>query len=77
MPNKTLDIGARLSSLSTLEFLELGTEGLAYIKPVAMREDEQVYSIFAANGSHIASGQDVDVLQAIARQYNLIPLSLQ
>lgn len=78
MPNKSSDIAERLSSMSTLEFLELGTDGLAYIKPVATeREDEQFYTIFAANGAHIASGQDIDVLQAIARQHNLIPLNLQ
>jgi len=77
MPDKILDITTRLSSLSPLEFLELGADGFAYIKPTIMVENEQIYSIFAANGSHIASGQNIDVLHALARQHNLVPLNLQ
>lgn len=71
------DIAHRLSSLSAIEFMELGADGLAYIKPVSSQDDTQTYSIHSANGSHIATGQDLMLLHAIAKQHNLVPMSIQ
>lgn len=71
------DIAERLSSLSAPEFLALGADGLAYIKPVTSHDDQMTYAIHAADGSHIATGQDLGVLKAIAMQHNLVPMQIQ
>lgn len=71
------DMATKLASLSVVEFLALGTDGLAYIKPTDIIDDVQTYSMNAADGTHIASGQDTAVLRAIAQQQNLTAVTVQ
>lgn len=67
----------RLQSLSTIEFLALGMDGLAYIKPLGVIDDVETYTVCAADGTHIATGPDAMVLKAIATQQNLTAMSIQ
>lgn len=67
----------KLSALSMDQFLDLGMGGLSYIKPVGVVNGKSVYALHGADGSHIATGQDVLTLNVIATQNNLIPMSLQ
>ena len=67
----------KLSGLSDTEFLDLGNGGLSYIKSVDGVDDVQTYALHAADGSHIATGQDMAVLHVIAKQQDLIPMTIQ
>lgn len=62
----------QLTSMSEQDFKALGSEGLAYIKLVGKVDDVDMYAVHAADGSHIASGQDVALLRAIANQQNYV-----
>jgi len=65
----------KLSDLSDTEFLDLGNGGLSYIKSVEGVDD--TYALHAADGSHIATGQDMATLHVIAKQQDLIPMTIQ
>ena len=78
--NKDLNLDVitqKLTRLSDDEFLGLGAGGLSYIKPIDHQESYDLYALHGADGSHIATGQDADVLHVIARQNNLIPMTVQ
>ncbi len=67
----------RLASLTRQEFLNLGTDGLSYIKPVDGQDGKEMYALHSANGSHIATGTDIAALKTIAVDQHLAPMSLQ
>jgi len=78
--DKDLDIEVileKLSGLSDTEFLDLGNGGLSYIKSLGDIDDVATYALHAADGSHIATGQDMATLHVIAKQQNLIPMTIQ
>ena len=68
---------SKLESLTSREFLALGMDGLAYIKPLGKVNDVLTYTVHAADGTHIATGPDAMVLKAIANQQNLTAMSVQ
>lgn len=67
----------KLESLSVQEFLNLGADGLSYIKQVGSQDGNPLYALHSANGSHIATGSDVATLKHIALQNELAPMPLQ
>ena len=67
----------RLINLSHEEFLDLGSDGLSYIKYVGNQDGHDIYALHAANGSHIATGQDIGILKSIAGQNELAAMALQ
>lgn len=67
----------KLIALSAREFLHLGNDGLSYIRPVGFQNGKNTFTLCGADGSHIATGQDVETLHVIARQNNLIPMQIQ
>lgn len=67
----------QLEKLSNEEFMNFGTDGLSYIKPVPGKEGFKLYSLHSANGSHIATGQDLAMLQSIAAENHLVSVALQ
>lgn len=67
----------RLTMMSVGEFMALGTDGVAYIKPMGIVDDAPTYAVHAADGSHIASGPDIALLRAIAGQQNLVSVMQQ
>lgn len=67
----------KLSGLSDAEFLDLGNGGLSYIKLVDGATDQKTYALHAADGSHIATGQDIATLHVIAKQQDLISMTIQ
>jgi hypothetical protein len=66
----------KLTALTSQEFLGLGADGLGYIKAMGMNDGKETYTLHAADGSHIATGQDVATLHIIARQNGLIPMAI-
>jgi hypothetical protein len=67
----------KLSALSLDQFMDLGMGGLSYIKPAGNINGKPIYALHGADGSHIATGQDIPTLHVIASQNNLIPMSIQ
>lgn len=67
----------KLSGLTDAEFLGLGNDGLSYIKPLGEQNGIILYALHGADGSHIATGQDMATLSVIAKQSHLIPMNVQ
>lgn len=66
-----------ISSMSENDFQAFGADGLAYIRSTGFVDNIQTFSVHAADGSHIASGPDVAMLQAIAMQDNRVAMMIQ
>lgn len=67
----------KLSGLTDTEFLNLGSGGLSYIKSAGHRDNHELFALHGADGSHIATGQDVETLHVIAKQHDLLPMTIQ
>lgn len=61
--------------LSPQDFLLLGVNDLAYVK-AARREDKEVFLVFSADGTQIATMADRDIAFAAVRQNGMEPLSV-
>jgi len=85
MPNKVNDlelsldiIAEKLTAMTAQEFLNLGADGLSYIKDLGKGKDgSALYALHAGDGSHIATGQDPDALRVIAKQHHTLPMQVQ
>ena len=62
-------------NMSDEEFAALGLEDMAYVKPVDV-DGEILFSIHAADGTHIAIIADREVAFATIRQHELEPMSV-
>jgi hypothetical protein len=65
-----------LKHLSPQDFLALGSHQLAYIRPIIVN-GAPAFSIHAADGTQLAIHEDIIAAQALTRQNELEPLSLQ
>jgi hypothetical protein len=64
-----------LRLLSQADFLRLGTDDVAYIKPVDTKEGVRAYAIHAADGSALAITKSYALAEATIKQNNLEPLA--
>jgi hypothetical protein len=71
------DLSEKLSNMTPEEFLDLGDGGLSYIKITHGKNNEIIYALHTAKGDHIATGQDSNLIQKIALEQHLIPVSVQ
>ena len=78
MHNDTINdiLTNHIKTMSDHDFKALGAEGLAYIRPTGENNNVATYAVHSADGSHIASGPDIAILQAIALQHNRIAVLL-
>ena len=65
----------RWKQIPPQEFVSLGMQNLAYIKPVSV-SDHIAFAIHAADGTLMAVVQDRDLAHAAVRQHDLEPLSV-
>jgi len=61
--------------LPSQEFVALGMQHLAYIKPVTLN-DHLAYAICAADGTQMAVVDDRALAEAAVRQHDLEPVSV-
>lgn len=54
-------------------FLSLGTQQIAYIKPVDLPDGAHAVAIFSADGKPMAAAPSLEVAQALLRQHDLEP----
>lgn len=70
------NIPEKFSQISTQDFLALGMNDVAYIKPVVV-DQQPLFSVHAANGQQIAVMADREVAFATVRHNDLEPLYVQ
>lgn len=77
MQNKTNNSsGTPLSpNLTPADFVALGVEDVAYVKPVVVN-GARAYAIHAADGQHLAVVPNRDLALATVRQNELEPVSV-
>lgn len=61
--------------LSHSDFMRLGTDDVAYIKPVVDEKGAQLYSIHGADGSALAVVASYALAEATIKQNDLEPLA--
>lgn len=64
-----------LRLLSHADFLRLGADDIAYIKPVETKDGGRAYAIHAADGSALAVAASYALAEATIKQNNLEPLA--
>ena len=64
-----------IRNLSANELMDLGGEGLAYVKPVVVN-GTHLYAIHAADGQKLALAQNRDLALATVRDNDMEPLSV-
>jgi len=74
--NKCITV-ENLEALTAEEFLSLGFGGLSYIKSIGQHDGHSLFALHGADGSHIATGQDVPTLRRIAVENHLVPMGMQ
>ena len=65
----------RLEQISNQDFLALGVNDVAYIKPVEMG-GQAVFAVHAADGQQIAVMANRDLAEAAIRRNEMEPLSI-
>ncbi len=68
----TILTDAMLRSLSTQDFASLGTNEIAYVRPVVMN-GAQAFSIHAADGTPIGAAPNAQLAAAAIRQHEMEP----
>ena len=60
--------------LSAQDFLALGLDHLAYIRPFVTEEGASVFGVHAANGQRMGVVDSIDLAKAAIRQQDLEPV---
>ena len=77
MTGKSQDVRDILKGLSQQDFLKVGLDQIAYIKPIEVdATDRPAYSICAADGSEIFRMDTIDMALAAVRHNDLHPVTL-
>lgn len=77
MTEKTHDVREILKGLSRQDFLKIGLDQIAYIKPVEVDPAQRpAYSICAADGSEIVRMDTIDMALAAVRHNDLHAVTL-
>jgi hypothetical protein len=66
---------AKFKPIAPQEFVALGMEQVAYIKPIVLN-DQAAFAIHAADGTQMAVMNNRLVAEAAVRQYELEPVSV-
>lgn len=70
-----MQVDQPMNLLSEADFLRLGTDDVAYIKPVVDKQGRQAYAIFAADGEAMAVAASYALAEATIKQHDLEPLA--
>ena len=70
-----MDYVERIRQITPKDLLALGVDDVAYIRPV-IREDQQLYAVFAADGREIVALPSRNLAEALIRQHDLDPVTL-
>lgn len=70
------DIRSMLKNLSSKDFLHIGMNQIAYIRPVTV-DGEEGFAVHSADGRQISVTESYPVAVAMLRQHDLHPVTLQ
>lgn len=66
-----------LKGLSTRDFLRIGIDEIAYVRPVSVAgRGSDAFAIYAADGTQISVLDSMDMAMATLRHNDLIPITL-
>jgi hypothetical protein len=54
-------------------FLSLGSQQIAYVKPINLPDGGHAIGIFSADGKPVSAALSIEVAQALIRQHDLEP----
>lgn len=63
--------------LSKDDFLDIGMNQIAYVKPMKVDEEKSAYSVHAADGTQISVMDTYDTAVAAVRFNDMYPVTLQ
>lgn len=73
---KTIPVAELLRHLSVQDFLAFGIQQIAYVRPTIVNGAPS-FAIHAADGTPLAFHENRDIAEAITRQNDLEPVTLQ
>ncbi len=69
-----------LKGLSTNDFLRIGMNEIAYVRPFAVTggnsDEKQAFAVYAADGTQLSVLDSMDMAMATLRHNDLIPVTL-
>lgn len=77
--NKTDErsVGDLLKALSRHDFLKIGMDEVAYVRPLSMvGNDKTAYGVYAADGTQLSVLDSMDMAIATLRHNDLLPVTL-
>jgi hypothetical protein len=69
-------IMSSVTPMSVQDFIALGLQDVAYVKPTTGEKGEAVYTIHSADGNALAALETRDLAFAVVRQNGLEPVSV-
>lgn len=79
MNNNQENIRDFLRGLSTNDFLRIGMNEVAYVRPFALTsnlDDKQAFAVYAADGTQLSVLDTMDMAIATLRHNDLVPVTL-
>ena len=81
MNNSQENIRDFLKGLSTHDFLRIGVNEIAYVRPFALTDardgdEKQAFAVYAADGTQLSVLDTMDMAMATMRHNDLLPVTL-
>lgn len=65
-----------LRALSSQDFLKVGMNEIAYVRPVQLSNHKSAFGVYAADGTQLSLLDSMDMAVATLRHNDLIPVTL-
>jgi hypothetical protein len=76
MNNTQTDVRALLKGMSPRDFLRIGMDEVAYIRPFKTPNSNAGFAIYAADGTQLSVLESMDMAMATLHHNDLIPVTL-
>lgn len=76
MDNTQTDVRSFLKGLSRHDFLRIGVDEIAYIRPFKIPGEEDSFAVYAADGTQLSVLNSMDMAIATLRHNDLVPVTL-
>lgn len=81
MNNSQENIRDFLKGLSTHDFLRIGMNEIAYVRPLSLADvrdgdEKQAFAVYAADGTQLSVLDSMDMAMATLRHNDLLPVTL-
>jgi hypothetical protein len=70
-------VRSMLAGLSPRDFLKIGIDEIAYVRPISLKGEAQpVYGVYAADGTQLSVLNTLDMAMATMRHNDLLPVTV-